>query len=319
MLDACREATDDPAERLWEEAARDGNPMTAGMLGPLRSPVHRFILGKAEVTTILDGALSIGVRPPFLLDKSDDEIAAIAGAAHLPADRIENGFVPTLVNTGSELVLIDTGCGHFRRDKGAGFLRERLALAGYAPEDVDIVVLTHVHPDHIGGLLEDGVLAYPNAELMIGRREFDAWMSGERIPPQRAENRQMFLDLVAPLAERFRYLEDGDRVATGIVAEAAHGHSLGHMMYRVESAGREVLVWGDVANHYVFAVGQPDSPVAFDDDRDMAIATRRRVLDMVATDGTLVIGHHMPFPSVGYVERYGGGYRWTPAAYQLRE
>ena len=292
--------------------------MTAGMLGPLGSPVHRFVLGEVEVTTILDGALAIGVRPPFLLDKSDDEIAAIAGAARLPADRIENGFVPTLVNTGSGLVLIDTGCGHFRRDKGAGFLRERLALAGYAPEQVDIVVLTHCHPDHIGGLLEDGGLAYPNAELMIGRREFDEWMSGDRIPPQRAENRQMFLDLVAPLADRFRFLEDGDRVASGITAEAAHGHSLGHMMFRVESTGREVLVWGDVANHYVFAVGHPDSPVAFDDDREAAIATRRRVLDMVATDGALVIGHHMPFPSAGYVERNGPTFRWTPAAYQVR-
>jgi glyoxylase-like metal-dependent hydrolase (beta-lactamase superfamily II) len=292
--------------------------MTAGMLGALRSPVHRFTFGEAEVTTILDGALPIGVRPPFLLDKSDDEIAAIARAAHLPADQLENGFVPTLVNTGSELVLIDTGCGHFRRDKGAGFLRDRLALAGYAPEEVDIVVLTHCHPDHIGGLLEDGELAYPNARLMIGRREFDEWMSGDRIPPQRAENRQMFLDLVAPLADRFRYLEDGDRVASGITAEAAHGHSLGHMMFRVESAGRDLLVWGDVANHYVFAVGHPGSPVAFDDDREAAIATRRRVLDRVATDGTLVIGHHMPFPSVGYVDRQDGGFRWTPAAYQLR-
>ena len=292
--------------------------MTASMLGALRHPAHRFVLGDAEVTTILDGTLPMGIRPPFLLDKNDDEVAAIAGAANLPTDKLENNFIPTLVNTGSELVLFDTGCGHFRRDKGAGFLLERLADAGYSADDIDVVALTHVHPDHIGGILENGQLAFPNAELMIGRREFDEWNSGENIPPQRSENREMFLNLIAPLAERFRFLEDGDRVASGITAEAAFGHSLGLMMFRVESAGSQVLIWGDVANHFVFSVGHPDSPVGFDDDKEAAIATRRRVLDMAATDRLLIAGHHMPYPSVGYVEKDGNAYRWTPAAYQLR-
>lgn len=292
--------------------------MTAKLLGPLRHPAHRFTLGEAEVTTILDGTLPMGIRPPFLLDKEDEQIAAIATAANLPTDRLENNFIPTLVNTGSELVLFDTGCGHFRRDKGAGFLLERLADAGYAPGDIDVVALTHVHPDHIGGILENGELAFPNAQLMIGRREFDEWRSGENIPPQRAENREMFMNLIAPLADRFVFLEDGDRVASGVTAEAAFGHSIGQMMYRVESAGKQVLIWGDIANHFVFSVGHPDSPVGFDDDKEAAIATRRRVLDMCASDGLLVAGHHMPYPSVGYVERSGNAYRWTPAAYQLR-
>jgi glyoxylase-like metal-dependent hydrolase (beta-lactamase superfamily II) len=260
----------------------------------------------------------MGIRPPFLLDKDDEQIAAIATAANLPTDRLENNFIPTLVNTGSELVLFDTGCGHFRRNNGAGFLLERLADAGYAPGDIDVVALTHVHPDHIGGILEDGEIAFPNAQLMIGRREFDEWNSGANIPPQRAENREMFLKLIAPLAERFVFLEDGDRVASGVTAEAAFGHSIGQMMFRIESAGKQVLVWGDIANHFVFSVGNPDSPVGFDDDKDTAIATRRRVLDMCATDGLLIAGHHMPYPSVGYVERNGDAYRWTPAAYQLR-
>ena len=292
--------------------------MTAKLLGPLRHPAHRFTLGEAEVTTILDGTLPMGIRPPFLLDKDDGQIAAIATAANLPTDRLENNFIPTLVNTGSELVLFDTGCGHFRRDKGAGFLLERLADAGYAAGDIDVVALTHVHPDHIGGILENGELAFPNARLMIGRREFDEWRSGENIPPQRAENREMFMNVIAPLADRFVFLEDGDRVASGVTAEAAFGHSIGQMMFRVESAGKQVLIWGDIANHFVFSVGHPDSPVGFDDDKEAAIATRRRVLDMCASDGLLVAGHHMPYPSVGYVERSGNAYRWTPAAYQLR-
>lgn len=292
--------------------------MTAPLLGPARADVHRFALGALEITTVLDGALSMGISPPFLLEESEAEVAAIASAARLPADKLENNFVPVVVNTGGSLVLVDTGCGPFRRDKGAGFLRERLAGAGYAPEDFDIIALTHVHPDHIGGLWEDGDLAFPNARVVIGRREFDAWESGEEIPPQRAENREMFLRLVAPLKGQLRFLEDGDEVTPGITVEAAFGHSLGHMMYRATSDGAEALIWGDVANHFVFSVGHPASLVAFDDDKTQAVATRQRVLAMAAETGVLVIGHHMPFPAIGYVERAEVGFRWVPAAYQTR-
>ena len=292
--------------------------MTAEMLGALRSPVHRFVLGEVEITSILDGTIPMGISPPFLLEESDEDIAEIARAAILPTDSLENNFVPVLVNTGDALVLIDTGCGHFRRDKGAGFLRDRLSEAGYKPEDIDIVALTHSHPDHIGGLWEGDELAFPNAQLMIGRREYDAWKSGDEIPAQRAENREMFLKIVVPLEDKFRFLDDGDQIAHGITAEAAFGHSLGHMMFRVESAGQQALIWGDVTNHYVFSLGHPDSKVGFDDDKEMAIATRNRVLASAAESGVLVLGHHMPFPSVGFVERASESYRWVPATYQLR-
>jgi len=292
--------------------------MSAPLLGPYQHPVHRFVLGNFEVTTVLDGSLKMGVSPPFLLGRDAADIAAISASAHLPAAQIENGFVPTLVNTGTELVLFDTGFGALGRDKGAGNLRAHLALAGYAPEDVDIVAFTHMHPDHIGGLVEDGKPAFPNARLMIGRREFDAWRSGASIPPQRKENRDLFLKLIAPFADQFTYLEDGDPVTSGVTAMVAFGHSLGHMMYHLESADKRALVWGDVANHYVYSVAHPDSQVGFDDDKDMAIATRKRVLDMVHTDGMLVAGHHMPFPSIGYIEKTKDTYRWVPATYQTR-
>ena len=292
--------------------------MTANLLGPLRSPVFRFALGEMEITAILDGTIEMGVSPPFLLEETEDQIASIAQEANLPADRLENNFVPVIVNTGDALVLIDTGCGHFRRDKGAGLLQERLHLAGYAPEDIDIVALTHVHPDHIGGLWEDGSLAFPNAKHMIGRREFEAWTSGDDIPPQRADNREMFLKLVSPLQDQLRFLDDGDEIAPGVTVEAAFGHSAGHMMVRVKSGGKEALIWADVANHYVFSVEHPDSKVGFDDDKDMAIATRTRVLTEAADSGVLVVGHHMPFPAVGHVQRRDGRYTWVPAAYQLR-
>ena len=293
--------------------------MTTTLKGPYRPTIHRFAHGAAEVTTIMDGAhVRDAINPPFAMDKSADEIAAIAAANHLPAHGFENTYTPTVVSIGGNLVLFDVGFGAMGRDSHAGQLRRRLEVAGYAPSDIDVVAFTHCHPDHIAGVMEGDAPAFPNARYVIGRREFDAWSDGSEIPPQRAQNREMFLKLIPPLAPKMTFLEDGDSVVPGLTAEAAFGHSLGHMMYRLESDGKSLLIWGDVCNHYVFSLQYPDSLVGFDDDKAMAIASRKRVLDMVATDGLLVSGHHMPFPSIGYVERVGGSYRWTPAAYQFR-
>jgi glyoxylase-like metal-dependent hydrolase (beta-lactamase superfamily II) len=293
--------------------------MNNKLKGEYRPTIHRFVHGEAEVTTILDGTHTREpINPPFSMDKSEAEIASIAAANHLPKNGFENSYTPTIICTGGQVVLFDTGFGAMGRDGHAGNLRRRLGQAGYAPEEIDVVAFTHCHPDHIAGVMEGNIPAYPNARYAIGRREYDAWNDGSEIPEQRIQNREMFLKLIPPLADKMTFLEDGDSVVPGLTAEAAFGHSLGHMMYRLESKGKSLLVWGDVTNHYVFSLQYPDSLVGFDDDKDMAVASRKRVLDMVATDGLLVSGHHMPFPSIGYVERQGDCYRWTPASYQLR-
>ncbi|PQO22157.1 MBL fold metallo-hydrolase [Rhodobacteraceae bacterium WD3A24] len=293
--------------------------MSAPLMEEIRPHIRRFRWGEADVVTVLDGANVLdAVKPPFCMDKSDEEIAAIAAQARISAERVEHHFVPTLVNTGKELVLFDVGFGEAGRTGTTGRLRERLAEAGYRPEDVDVVAFTHCHPDHIQGVMEGDRLAFPNARHVIGRREFDEWNSGANIPQRREGNRELFLKLIAPLADRLTFLEDGDQIAGGITAEAGFGHSLGHMMYRMESGGRQLLIWGDIANHYVYSLRHPESTVAFDDDPAAATATRKRVLDMVATDGIFVTGHHMPFPSVGHVERQDGAYRWIPMTYQSR-
>jgi glyoxylase-like metal-dependent hydrolase (beta-lactamase superfamily II) len=293
--------------------------MTASLKGPYRPTIHRFALGEAEVTTILDGTHTREpINPPFAMDKPDPEIAKIATANRLPTNGFENSYTPTVLTIDGQVVLFDTGFGEMGRDGHAGHLRRRLGLAGYAPEDIDVVAFTHCPPDHIAGVMEGGAPAYPNARYVIGRREYDAWNDGSEIPAQREQNRDMFLKLIPPLADRMTFLEDGDSVVSGLTAEAAFGHSLGHMMYRVESGAKSLLIWGDVTNHYVFSLQYPDSTVGFDDDKDMAIASRKRVLDMVTTDNLLVSGHHMPFPSIGYVERRGDSYAWVPASYQLR-
>ncbi len=292
--------------------------MPAPLLGRLRPHINRFRLGSFEVTSILDGVMEMdSIHPPFGIDRPAEEVAASAKANLLPTNRLENSFTPNLVNTGEQLILFDVGLGSSGRARGAGQVRQLLSAAGYQPEDVDIVTLTHVHPDHIGGLYEADQPAFPNARYVIGRAEFDGWKDGATIPAQRQDNRNLFLKYVVPLAQKMVFLEPGDSVVPGIEAVEAFGHSAGHMAYHIESDGQAVLLWGDVTNHFVLSLQHPEWQVAYDDEPARATATRQRMLDMAATDRLLVLGHHMPFPSVGYVEKLNGIYRWTPAAYQV--
>ena len=294
--------------------------MAAPFLGEARATHHRVRLGSVELTMVLDGApMRQGVHPTFGHDQTEEAFVAYARARRMPARSYEAVFVPALVNTGRELVLFDTGVGAgARTTTGSGQLLPRLAAAGYRPEMVDVVALTHAHPDHIGGLWEDGAPAFPNARYVIGRAEYEGWLSGEGIPPQRAQSREMFLKILPPLAEKTTFIEPGDSVAGGITAVDTHGHSIGHMAYLVESEGKSLLLWGDVANHPVFSVERPEWEVSFDDDRERAIETRKRVLDWVATDGIPILGYHMPFPGIGFIEHAAESYRYVPETYRLK-
>lgn len=293
--------------------------MTAPLLGEARATHHRIALGAFEVTSVLDGsAMRDGIHPIFGNDQDFATFEAFANERDMPAVAFEHTFAPAVVNTGDALVLFDTGLGAMGREGGSGQLRERMAEAGYPPQSVDVVALTHSHPDHIAGLMEDGAPAFPNARYVIGRTEYDAWNSGEKIPEQRAQNRELFLKLLPPLAEKTTFLEPGEDVVPGITAVESFGHSLGHLAYMIESEGKSLLLWGDVANHFVFSVEKPEWQVSYDDDKAQAIATRTRILDWVATDKLAVIGFHMPFPAFGYVERWSGGYRWVPESDRLK-
>jgi glyoxylase-like metal-dependent hydrolase (beta-lactamase superfamily II) len=285
----------------------------APMLGAAQPFVRRVTLGGFEVTTILDGAITLdGPHPIFGQDQSAEDVAALAAANLLPAERMTISFTTTLVNTGAELILFDAGNGAGRRPN-AGLLRARLAAAGYAPEQVDVVVITHMHGDHIGGLMEDGAPAFPNARYVTGAAEFDYWTSDAV-----AEDRRALIDSnIRPLAEQFTMVAPGDSVASGVEAMAAFGHTPGHMVWHVESEGRRVLITGDTANHFVISLQRPDWHVRFDMDKEAAAATRKAVFGMVAADRIPFIGYHMPYPAIGYVEAMGEGFRYVPESYQL--
>lgn len=289
----------------------------APMLGVLRPQVYRFKLGDFEVTNILDGFVqNPSLHPTFGSDQPAEAVAALAQANGLPT-RFDHHYVPTLVNTGKELVLFDTGNPRGRTPT-TGKLVENLALAGYRPEQIDVVVITHGHIDHIGGLVEGegGKPTYPNARYVFGEVEFDFWRKGE-VREARKANLDLFRRVVIPFGDKATFLKPDGEVVPGIRAVNAYGHSPGMLAFHVESGSQRLLIWGDVANQYVVSIQRPEWGTGFDDIKDAAIASRRRILDMVATDRLAVAGFHMPFPSLGWVERSGPSYRWVPASYQF--
>ncbi|WP_029353699.1 MBL fold metallo-hydrolase [Bosea sp. 117] len=297
---------------------------TAPALGPAPQSFQRFRLGAFEVTSLLDAGGTIdGPWPVVGEDRPEGEVEALMRANLLPEKRFRPGFSPTLINTGSQLVLFDTGNGQdgFVKPPYGGWLLASLAKAGYAPEQVDVVVISHAHSDHIGGLLLDGRPAFPNARYVVGEAEFAFWKSDAPLAAPKDGNvyksALMFASYLAPLADRASFVKPGDEVVPGVHAVEAFGHTPGHLAFHVESEGKRLLVWGDCAHHEVASLARPDWHALFDQDKQAGAATRRKIYDMAATERLAVAGYHTSFPSLGYVERRGEGYRWIPVSYQL--
>jgi len=276
----------------------------APMLGASMPQYRRFMIGDFEVTTILGGSVARdNPQGIFGMNVSEEEFAVVSEANFLSTDATQFFFTPTVVNTGSELVLFDTGLN-------AAGTTAALASAGYTPDQVDVVVLTHMHGDHIGGLMNDGAPTFANARYATGQVEYDHWAGAEN---------ERFEANVRPMAEMMTFLSDGDDVVSGITGMAAFGHTPGHMVYRIDSAGQGLVIFADLANHPVWSLARPDWEVRFDADKEGAAAARRNVLGMIAADRIPAVGYHMPFPAVGYVDSGAGDaeFHWVPESGQL--
>jgi glyoxylase-like metal-dependent hydrolase (beta-lactamase superfamily II) len=299
--------------------------MPAPMLGNLQPTVYRFKLGAFEVATLLDSkGVREGMHPNYGGNASAAEVQALARENNLDPQRFEHHNIPTVVNTGRELVLFDTGNGALPKEyeqlkarMAPGNTAARLADLGYKPEDVDVVVLTHGHPDHIGGLVEGGQPVYPNARYVFGAAEYEFWQKGENVREARKFNRELFVKICTPLSNRSTYIKPGDEVVPGITAVDAFGHSPGLLAFTVESDGKKLMITADTLTQYVMAVQKPEWYFDMDDLKDQAVATRKRILETLASERIPFVSFHMPFPGIGYIERTQGGYRWVAHGYQL--
>ena len=275
------------------------------MMGASFAQHRRFTLGDFEVTTILGGTTP-REEPQgiFGMNVSEEQFSEVSRENFLSTEASQFFFTPTVVNTGSDLVLFDTGLN------GAATV-VALESAGYTADQVTVVVLTHMHGDHVGGMMTDGAPTFANARYVTGQAEWDHWA---------AAGNEGFDANVRPMAEMTTFLGDGDDVVSGITGMVAFGHTPGHMVYRLDSAGQGLVIFADLANHPVWSLARPGWEVRFDADKAMAAESRRRILGMIAADRIPAIGYHMPFPAVGYVDTASGGdaeFRWVPEAGQL--
>ncbi|MBU2959420.1 MBL fold metallo-hydrolase [Citreicella sp. C3M06] len=264
--------------------------------------VNRVMLGDFEVTALMAGtATREAPHEIFGLNVDDATFEEVSAEANIPTDKAQFFFTPTLVNTGAELILFDTGLN----PEG---IVAAVEAAGYSADEVTHMVITHMHGDHVGGLTDGNGPTFANAQHVTGQAEFDYW---------KGTDNATFAGKVAPLADRFSFVGDGAAVASGVTAMLTPGHTPGHMGYMLESGGKQLMLFADVANHYVWSLAYPDWEVSFDTDKAEAAATRRKVLDMLATDKVPFIGYHMPFPALGYAETRGEGFHYVPHSYQL--
>lgn len=289
----------------------------APLAGKQAAGFFRYKLGDYEVTTINDGFF---VRPVagFVKNAMDDDVKQAIEEAHLPGDGVFIPFTTLVVNTGDKLILLDSGNG----DSGAptsGTWMANFKAAGFDPKDVDAVVISHFHGDHINGLrLKDGTAVFPNAEIMVPSTEWAFWMDDAKMnaapdPMKGAFNgvRRVF----APVAKDVKQFEAGKEVIKGINAVAAPGHTPGHTAFFIQSGDSKLMYLADTTNNPFLFARNPDWQAIFDMNGDEAAATRKKLLDMASSEESRVHFYHAPFPGSGFISKESKGYDFTPVTW----
>jgi glyoxylase-like metal-dependent hydrolase (beta-lactamase superfamily II) len=296
-----------------------GSAFAAAPMAKTPAPGYsRMMLGQFEITPLSDGTVDLPVDQ--LLAQDAKKTSAALAASHLksPLETSDNAY---LVNTGSKLVLIDTGAGTFFGPT-LGKLVNNLKAAGYKPEQVDEIYITHFHGDHVGGLVSNSAAVFPNAVVRANKAESDYWLSQANM--DKAKDKGSFQAAQAALgpyvkASRFKPFEGSAELAPGIRANPTGAHTPGHTTYMVESGGQKLLLIGDLIHVAAVQMENPAVTIQFDSDQKAAAAARKKEFDAAAKGGYLIGGAHLQFPGMGYLHNEGKGYRFVPVNYtQMR-
>jgi glyoxylase-like metal-dependent hydrolase (beta-lactamase superfamily II) len=281
--------------------------------------IYRYRIGSFELTALYDGIWYRPITEKFIHNAPFAEVERALAAAFMPADKLATPFTTLVVNTGSKLVLVDTGTGG-QIAPSAGVLGDNLAAAGIDPKAVDLVVISHFHPDHINGIKDkDNGLVFPNAEIMVSAPEWAFWMDDANMNAAPADLKLTFRNqrrIFSDIAKQITRFEPGAEVAPGIVTLPAPGHTPGHTVFAIHSGDQSLMVLGDTAQHPAVFARHPDWQAAFDVDGDAAVATRKKLFDRAAADRMLVTGYHFPFPACGHLVKTAGGYEHVPVLWQ---
>ncbi|MCW5672552.1 MAG: MBL fold metallo-hydrolase [Hydrogenophaga sp.] len=280
---------------------------------------YRMMLGDFEITALSDGTVDLPVDK-LLTNTQPGKVTSALKQSFLKAP-VETSVNAYLINTGSQLVLVDAGAaGLFGPTLGK--LIGNLKAAGYQPEQVDAVIITHMHPDHVGGLMAGEQRAFPNATVHADQHDADFWLSQAQMEKAPADAKGFFQGAMASLnpyssAGKFKPFNGNTELVPGIRAQASPGHTPGHSTYVVESKGQKLVLWGDLMHVAAVQFANPAVTIAFDTDSKAAAAQRQKAYADAAKNGYWVAAAHLSFPGIGHLRREGKGYRFVPANYRV--
>ena len=286
----------------------------------VQSPgVYRQKIGSYEVTALYDGTWFRKIDDKFVKNASGDEVSKALSDSFLQPGIVPTSFTATLVNTGSKLVLIDAGTGG-QLGPTTGHMPGALAAAGVKPELIDLIVISHFHPDHINGIKDkDGKKVFANAEIQVPAPEWAHWMDDATMSAGPEAARPGFLNvrrIFSDIAGEVKRYQPGQELVPGITSVPAFGHTPGHTAFAIASGNQSMLVLSDTTNHPWLFARRPEWQGMFDSDGAMAVETRKRLLDRAAADKMLVQGYHFPFPASGYIVKAATGYDVVPVMWQ---